>query len=427
MKARQGLRSCLFFLMVALFVARDASAQALVLVDSVDYLSNIEATDRSTYPSSHPSTELSPGVAVPAVYVRGTEPDAKIYFQEFFGQSFSATLHITAARYKTLNNQTHTVTVSPSSQTVNLTGYPNLDDADISISGIPDEVSGGTLEVIAYMTLDHPVTIFWTTYPTGHVCWGNTTTYVPIGEFLFTDDTPSGVQEVPWTDLLTIASAWAEGEVGIYDVMLEIVTGLYWTANFYYVPGQNIYFDYTYETASGVIDLSQVIDDFYTPSEFSMNCLDTAAIVAVLGRAQGHDFETKHLKYYNSEFMTNPVCAMGKNATSWKDSDPNYVQEEFDFHQVAECGGKIFDVSSAHWTSPYGGSYKNPPCDWSLTYYWQTTGIWTSPDVENYNQEYYPGPLRNYWERSGLTYGLSMTVQSAVSLTSHTTLVIGVY
>src|SRR5690606_24577990 len=151
-------------------------------------------TDRSIYPSSHPSTEVAPGRMLPAVYVRGTSPNAKLYFQEFFGNSFAVTLHIEEARYVTLGNNTHSITVSPGTQTVSLTGFPNKNEADMAISGLPSGVSGGTLEIKAYMTLNHQVTVGWTTYPAGTVVWGSGSNFVPVGKLLLTDSTPLGLQ-----------------------------------------------------------------------------------------------------------------------------------------------------------------------------------------------------------------------------------------
>lgn len=402
--------------MVASLIASDASAQALVLVDSVDYLSNIEATDRSTYPSSHPSTELSPGIAVPAVYVRGTEPDAKIYFQEFFGQSFSATLHITAARYKTLNNQTHTVTVSPSSQTVSLTGYPNLDDADISISGIPDEVSGGTLEVIAYMTLNHPVTIFWTTFPAGYVCWGNTTTYTPIGTCLYTEGTPLGVQAKPWTDLLTFVCGRAEGESTAVAVLEKCTAELYWDTRFFYMVTTPQYssaeanFLYTFDLSSWLEHLNS------TSNYFPMNCRDVSSVLGLMSFALGVDGDLTVVNAaLGSGFATNPVCPMGSNALLWTNAPATFQQYGLEYHQVFVSADGVYDASLAHWKDLAGSSYRNPPMGFGLSGYWQTVSSWSSPNTAPFNQQHYPGSHQDTWDRLGLVYGYQPDCQGNVS------------
>jgi len=381
---------------------------ATVVTDSIDWEDNIEASDRNEYPDPHPAVEVTPSGTIPAVYVRGTEPEATVYFQEFYGQSYSVTLHVTAARYVTLNSQTHTVTVSPSSQTVNLAAGPALTTAGLSVSGIPDAVSGGTLEVKAYMTLNSAKNIGGTNYPAGTIVWGSSSTYQPIGKFLFTDAVPTGVQAMPWTDLLMISCTWAEGETAVANVMGECTRGLFWESLFEYEPELPQYVD-RYEDGEIDVFLGDWIEHCLGIFSRDMNCVDVAAILCTMGQAHGYSGITKRV-WSGGGFTTNPLCPMGADATNWI----LYSQEGFRFHQVLAYGNVIFDGTSAQWRDLSGSTYQNPPAAWSLSGYWQTSSTWMSPNMTPYNWN--PDSWVTNWARLGLAYGTSTTDECQLTL-----------
>lgn len=396
---------------MAILVPIAGHAQALVILDSVDYLSNIEATDRSIYPSSHPSTEVAPGRMLPAVYVRGTSPNAKLYFQEFFGNSFATTLHIVEARYATLGNNTHSISVSPGTQTVNLTGYPNKNEADMAISGLPSGVSGGTLEIKAYMTLNHQVTVGWTTYPAGTVVWGSGSNFVPVGKLLLTDSTPLGLQTKPWTDLLTLGCKWAEGESGPANVLAALTYNLFWNSGFLYTGGERNYSEesnppgsYTYKLSGWFADANNGIPD-------NADCLDYAGALLCMAHSLGVSGTATKIEPVNEGlFYTNPLSPAGSNAKVW--SSATYRRPSFLNHVVFVREGAVFDATAAHWRSLTGAIYQEPPMGWSLSGFWQTASSWTSPDE----------PPRNNgsttWARLGFAYGIQFYNESQISTTS---------
>ena len=404
--------------LMALLVPVAVHSQALVVLDSVDYLSNIEATDRSIYPSSHPSIEVAPGRMLPAVYVRGTSPNAKLYFQNFYYNSFTTTLHILEARYVTLGNNTHSVSVSPGTQTVSMTGYPDLIEADMAISGLPSGVSGGTLEIKAYMTLNQAVTIGWTTYPAGTVVWGSSSNFVPVGKLLLTDSTPLGLQTKPWTDLLTLGCQWAEAESGPANVLAALTYDLFWNSGFEYDAMNRVY---TVDSSSGTytFKLGDWLADHAASGVDTADCLDFAAALSSLSYALGISGDVKKLSSANEEeFVTNPISGARLNAKIW--SPQTYRRPSFLSHCTFVREGSVYDAAAAHWRNLNGATYQEPPMGWPLSGYWQTSSSWTSPDASPYNNSQNPAPAKYTWAFLGLVYGVQFYGESSVSLTSTT-------
>lgn len=409
-------------------LAGSAQAQIqYVVVDSIDYSGNIAATDRTKYDDqypAHPSVEVQGGNTYPAVYVRGDEPTVTINLLDTTGQSYSANFVVTAARYITLNSVTHTVTATPSSQSVSVNAFPSDTAVTVSVSGIPDEVSGGRLEIIGYLELTQTVTVGFTQYFSGYKFWGNSTTYQDIGDLLFTDDTPSGLQSMPWTDLLTVMCGWAEGETGAEDVMSEVTYRLFWSQQFYYDPDDYYYCSAWDDESNFTYDLAAWLSDLIDPGFSPIDCRDMAGALSLIGLSLGIDNDVTHLDTSNTFFTTNPGCGIGSDADTWTKTPAIYKQfVAFNFHVILCINGDVHDGVIAQWKDLSGAGYQNPVMGWPLSGYWQTGSSWTSPDSVPHNPQHCvnhptncPSPDRYTWARRGIAFGASSTTQSSIDL-----------
>jgi hypothetical protein len=108
----------------------------------------------------------------------------------------------------------------------------------------------------------------------------------------------------------------------------------------------------------------------------SGNCVDVAYFNQLGLMSQGVTSTTKrYTTPYTYGFVTNAVCPIGSDSTILA----NYNRIRWDMHQNVLDGSAVYDACLALPVDLSGAGYQNPPSNWPLNGYWQTTSGFSSP------------------------------------------------
>jgi len=241
------------------------------------------------------------------------------------------------------------------------------DEATITVSGLPNTVGQGRLEIKAYVTATD-------TQNQGEVIWGDSSTRSSWEYMFITDQTPAGLQAVPWTETLALTCAWADGKSGQTEVVGWCTYGLFWGQIFAYNLGT------TGVPPAWINENSEedIGDDKFKLKLFYMqtgyrdgNCVDISCFLKICSSSQGHVGANTRLFYLESgipqHFLTNLVCPVGTNATL----DQYYWQVGFSMHQQLWFSSSVHDAALAFKKDLSGYPYKEPAIWWSMPGYWQ--------------------------------------------------------
>lgn len=380
----------LFLLATFSAAQRSPSNPALLLDVQRDYTSNIRATDRDWFYKDANGDNLPAGggqyplIEVPenntlgidktnAVYVRGNNIVVKVKLKTYLNNPNSVVGTLTLDQAKYVSNGTeNTITISGPS-TVSVPGSGGSQEITLTFSGLPNFVSKGQLKFRYFVTLTQPSG----SNPTDYIAWGQTSTAAVWPDtFYITDQTPTGLQTIPWTDLLYYSCTWAHGKVGVTDVSWELTFGTFWNSPIIYSQSNHGYFEsiqgdeYRYHR-------SAALDDFYSLGLAEMDCQDTSGFLHQLEQSQGFSPTIVRIKYSGGRGLsTNYICPIGSDATQL----PVYIPYIFGGHQMIILTGAI-DPTFAQYRTPAGVDYYNPPHDWAFSFY-----------LQNFPY-YYPSPI----------------------------------
>jgi hypothetical protein len=241
----------------------------------------------------------------------------------------------------------------------------------VAIDGVPNHVALGDLQVQVEMTA-----LFG--YPPGEnilVLPVQPDGWAPWERVYFVDRSPTGLQQVPWTDLLDFSCDWAFGVTGKSLVRRNITLGLFWAGNWVYDPaGLYFWMEPSYQTAYLTkYDLTKAVG---ITSDVNMDCRDAAGFCGLSIMSLGYD--ATFLRVFNQDVQeglrTNLLCGIGNDASVDVHpitGVPTYTQYNFNFHQIAYASG-VFDAAAAHKVDLSGSIYRNTPYGWPLSGYWQT-------------------------------------------------------
>lgn len=335
------------------------------------FYKNLDGSSRPDGNGQYPDLEWQSGRGenFPVVLNRnGTATiTLKFYNPQFFAQT--GTLQINGARLRIPGKVVQTWPSSGSLPPDQLKGlyiagggqlsFPAEDykSVTVTLSGIPNYVTRGTLEVDAEITGQAQ----WTTG--GYAAWE--------GLYVVTS-TPQALQAVPWTDLLDYSCDWAHGEAAPTQVAKKITFGIFWNdkgdgntdfeGDEWIYSGSGVWF---WDPYYNVYDLSKRLG---SPSSVNMDCRDVSGFNLLANSAVGVTASCTKLKEPYSTIVTNEICPMGSNASILAYYDPI----EWTFHQIMTVDTLAHDAAAAQWRNLSGGSYRNPPANWPVLGYWQT-------------------------------------------------------
>lgn len=241
---------------LGVFVFAVASGQVWALnyfaIIEWDYTGNYTATDRFWFYKNldgsaqnpevgdgvYPSLEYEAGRAfqVPGVvYSRGTSLAIALKFKNIHPNTITADLDFTDFRLvvpKGPNRPsvTYITLIPPVSQQFTVAGNGGTTTVNITVSGIPNYVTLGTLEwkgTCKAVSGVRPGTNLWA-QPIGWASWE---------KLYLTQGTPTSHQDQPWTDLLDISASFAHGENTVDGVAWKSTFGLFFSQIFAYNLG----------------------------------------------------------------------------------------------------------------------------------------------------------------------------------------------
>lgn len=404
-------------LVCSAFAQRGGQNIALLLDTNRDFTGNITATDRTwfylnqngtpkpagdgIYPSIEVSDDGIPSNDIDkAVYVRGSSITLVVTLKTYTNNpdSVNGTLSLSDAKFVTSGTEYACSISGPA--TVSVPGSGGTQNITLTFTGLPNFVAKGQLKFKSFVTLTTPSN----GQPTGHIAWGTSASSVLWPSTIYlTDQTPTGLQTVPWTDLLDLTCTWAHGYSGLTDVRFRLAFGLYWNGNRWNYSGSGVWF----WKFGGQYDLKGALNSPALGG--NMDCRDFSGFYVLAAASQGH---AAHLTILEGDYSglpgglkTNHISGSGNDATQFF----TYTRTTWNFHQVAVLSG-IVDAAAAHWLTPSGVTYKNPPAGWSLSNYWQ---------VQN---------VTSYGDFHGLAYGpIASTSPTALSVHQSTTSLVGIW
>lgn len=308
-------------------------------------------TDRNSFPSAYPLVELAPGQGTVGVvtYRRTDTIQVKITIHNPNGTATVGQLRFENADYWEgilpipLADHFESVTV-PANGTKVVT---------VTLSGMPNYVSAGLL--LADVSID----------PTTGAALED-----GLAEWIFlVDATPVGLQAIPWLEVLTDGCVWASGDTGAIAVSSILTTGLFSSSVMAYSGGGNP--TYCKVTADKVLfKLKRFFDDRNSSGTVFGECRDVSGYLHLLFSSQGIDSELAWvLSDQEKEMYTNQICPIGGDAASLG----SYSPWHWNFHQILRRASNVYDACAAHWFDLDGALFKQPPHNWSLTGYWQTS------------------------------------------------------
>lgn len=361
---------------------------ALLITEERDYTGNVAATDREWFYKNTDGTNKPAGggtfnslellagrsFQVPdVVYVRGGTATIRLKLQNISGTSVNGTLTVSDARLRLVHpgssDTYHNLSVGGSGVSMYFPASGS-DEATITVSGLPNTVGQGRLEIKAYVTATD-------TQYQGEVIWGDSSTRSSWEYMFITDQTPAGLQAVPWTEILAFTCGWADGESGQSQVVGSCTYGLYWGDVFAYNIG-------TLGTPTVWVDLDSkmrlrdLLNSFFQSGIRKGSCIDVSGFLNVCASALGHQGENKQLIYVvdgSSEssalFLTNLVCPIGSNAID----EDNYYHLGFTMHQQFWIGSSVHDAALGFRVDLSGVDYKEPAIWWNMPNYWQVYAL----------------------------------------------------
>lgn len=198
---------------------------------------------------------------------------------------------------------------------------------------------------------------------------------------------PQFPQATPWIGVLDDSCSWAAGKSTALDVARYETTGLFFSQTFLYPSNTGSWWT---NDVTGKFQLPEFFDPAVIASRgwdgFRYgNCVDVSDYLSICARAVGLAFMIA--KYRNDPsgtsqsgtFQYNPVCLIGSDPAV----DGNYTANTWGWHQIA-IYSNVYDSCAAHKLDLNGASYRNPPFNWLLDPFWQTSpglGIVDYPNV----------------------------------------------
>lgn len=370
-------------LLVSLAPSRPEPAPLQIIgLNKRDYQSNVRSTDSAWFYKNTDGTAQNPLVGDgyyndleyqlgrsfqidKVTYVKSSDIEVEL---EFINPGFvghDITLYVNDARLAIPpgGGETEWAYISLSDDgpyEMSLAAFGGTDSALVTLSSLPAYVARGYLQV-DLEAIENENTI-WTT--SGWVNWENV--YVP-------NSTPTGLQTIPWTDLLAFSCTWARGADTATEVRELVTRGMFWSDIWNYDPAFATFWEDPVESEGEVIyRLSGAVSTFDV-----MDCRDGSGFNVLACQSLGVALTAQRLfEDESNQFRTNLLCGMGSDATQ----SENYEQFNFNYHQVGTSSSYVFDSVAAHLIDLSGNDFKEPPTGWVLGEYWQTEngsgGFW---------------------------------------------------
>lgn len=333
----------------------------------VDHYDSLTTTNLENYPTPNPVAEFNwtfQPEHLAAARVRSTAATLRLKWANTSGTNFSGYAVVHEARYRYLKrNPTGPPTYEdieidsdPTPVPVVVDAYNTSSDVFLELGYLPNVVLNGNLQL--RIELRGNIGLQLPGEPDS-LAWGHENIWTDFGIVYLTAETPTGIQEVPWLEVLAQACLFAQELINESTSRREITRGIYFETKKYNGKGQ--YFSDEDSNDDLSIDLKAYLD----PDVKYMDCRDGASLNVTFCESIG--YETRVLFYWSPMTPTNKLCPAGKDPTDVT----NYEEFGFNFHAVAMSGINVFDSVSAQYVDLNGALWREPVWDWNFGAYAQ--------------------------------------------------------
>ena len=207
----------------------------------------------------------------------------------------------------------------------------------------------------------------------------------------------------PWEGVLDYSCQWAAGKSTMADVAKEVTRGAYFSKRIAYPNlATTEWWDVDRTTGQGD-PLTFRLTDFLNTSGYQAgNCVDISDFLCIAANSQGLGFQVS--QYGNLDgsltqtgFTSNPACLVGGDPNVLLDPNgsSSWSLASWYWHQLCQSQtDAVYDPCAAQKYDLSGNLYGNPPINWILKDYWQTSkpagwnstpsGMWKSLGLVEY-------------------------------------------
>lgn len=252
-----------------------------------------------------------------------------------------------------------------------ITGQGGTDTATMTLSGVPDYVTRGYLQI--ELEAKEGQSTIWST--DGLETWQ---------KVFLTLDTPCGHMDEPWADVLDQATNWALSADSVSEAATGCTVGLFdasqFICNLHETGIPSKCFDWQEDEEDEEYDEKFLLTYVVTHTNIEANCVDVSTYNSICMNALGVSASLSR-QFGSASFATNLVCPIGSDRTA----DGNYELVPFGMHQqVHLTGDKVYDAALSFKYDLSGSTSKSPAVNEDLG----PPGYWQTPEG--------PSPLPQY-------------------------------
>ncbi len=249
----------------------------------------------------------------------------------------------------------------------------------ISFSGLPNHVTKGHFRIQYQLQLSNGIE-------------NRNYNFYDIAEDVYiVNATPTGLQSVPWTDLLDYTCGWAYGESTVAGVCSKITEEFTNSGEFKYRPDvSNTFWKGDHAVEESEYDLKRLLDQFYDNNNTAMDCYDIAGLQLLMFSGQGISGGIRFISHEDYVWNNPEYRQMGTNEIYIIGDTTGYGRTTFHYHTYFYTSGNVYDSSIKFLVDLAGASYEKPAMGWAESDYRQKTNPTPEP--------HYFGLLRREWK-----------------------------
>lgn len=246
--------------------------------------------------------------------------------------------------------------------------FPSTQTLTVSLGALPPYVSldtiKGTITATSTQDVYQYAPNFQLFIPSGYPLMNVSASFERI---YTTESTPTGVQEMPWTDLLEKTCGYAFGYSGSSNVAAALTRGRHADASWVYDPEAVRYFQFVGSIDYARFALKRALID---PPGQQVNCFTIAIFLAIAMKSQGLPSSIVRLVADGYPgFYTSPLAGIGLGDPQLNSSYSHYP---FTSHGVTLHNGLTYDATAAFFIGLNAQVLKQPAQGWYLPSYWQS-------------------------------------------------------
>lgn len=347
------------------------SQSPVVHLAQVDHYDSLTTTNLENYPTPNPVAEFNwvfQSEHLAAARVRSTAGTLRLKWANTTGTNFSGYAIVHEARYRYLKrNPTGPPTYEdievdsdPTPVPVIVDAYNISSDVFLVLGDLPNVVLNGNLQL--RIELRGNIGLQLPGEPDS-LAWGHENLWTDFGIVYLTAETPTGIQQVPWLEVLAQACLFAQERIDEVAVRREVTKGIFYETKEY--DG----FSPLFTTRDTDANLSINLKKYFDPDTKKMDCQDGASLNVTFCEALG--YHTNLIFYWTDMDPTNNLCPAGTDSKIVS----NYSPYHFNFHAVALNGNSVYDSVTAQWVDLNGNLWADPVWDWNFGTYPQVPAL----------------------------------------------------